>query len=264
MTSRATDYAPEITAPSQHELEKIANWAASAKETPFLVGGWAVYYYVKPFERPSAKYGKTVYGKTKHGNPFGFEPLGSKDIDLIFKNKDCREKFERDFCEPNGYRKRKNPLNIFDRPVTSKTVAGTEIILDTDTLATTWKTSGAKVSWKPLEADHASLVINDNSSLKAPSKELLIAYKCGALVDRSDEILAGRETEYLRSKVWKDSQDVLALTKTGYDAAKLGRTVKRLGWAAIVDGARKIITERKAEYGLEQLAEGNAFLRETD
>jgi hypothetical protein len=69
MTSFNADYSNEITRQSHQQLLLIAKWANITKSPPFLVGGWAVYHYLSQAKQTS------------------FEVLGSRDIDLIFKNK---------------------------------------------------------------------------------------------------------------------------------------------------------------------------------
>src|SRR3989344_5541471 len=63
MATRITDYTESITEQSRLELLGIARWLADNKKTAYLVGGWAVYYYTKPGERPSAKWGEAKWNK---------------------------------------------------------------------------------------------------------------------------------------------------------------------------------------------------------
>ncbi|MBI5176591.1 hypothetical protein HY995_00725 [Candidatus Micrarchaeota archaeon] len=55
MATRITDYGQSITEPSRLELKSIAQWLAGENNIAYLVGGWAIYYFTKPRERPSAK-----------------------------------------------------------------------------------------------------------------------------------------------------------------------------------------------------------------
>jgi hypothetical protein len=128
-----------------------------------------------------------------------------------------------------------------------------------DTLQTSWVARGVPISWKPLLKHHVTLEISENAMLLGPTKELLILFKCIDFVERSDRLQTD-QTRYLKSKVWKDAQDVLALTKTGYDKTALDGIADEVGWQPIQNAARSILEDTHEEYGLVDLALHNPFI----
>jgi len=257
MATRIGDYRQEVTEPSRLELMNIARWLQEHRLTAYLVGGWAVYFHTKPRERPPAVAGKAIVGESKAGDRFGFAPLGSKDIDLVFENKKARERFEQEYCRENGYRKHE----FLGRTELAKFTGTADIILDLDLLSNTRVVRGITVRWSEM-SEHSANIVLDGSAL-APSKELLLLYKCVALVERTDE----RNKPYpdlnrLESKIWKDANDVLALHDAGINSRALEELAKKTGLAPIVKAAKQIIAENYDEYEFKQYAFSKQFLEE--
>ncbi len=257
MATKIGDYNPSITEPSRLELVSIARWLADNKKTAYLVGGWAVYFYVKPGERPPGKYGQVVFDKSKYGDTFGFQPLGSKDIDVVFENKGEKEEFEEMYCRNNGYSKRGN---IHPRELV-KQVNGTEIVFDPDVLSKKWKARGTDIGWNHLITYNVWLELDSGIYVLVPTKELLLLYKCVALVERTDESKKfGAETLRLESKIWKDANDILALHDTGIDKSALDVIAQKTGLEQILNDAKQIISKNYDNYGFTQYAFSKNFL----
>lgn len=260
MATRIGDYDKAITDQSKDELLAIAKWLSGQKHQPFLVGGWAVYYFTHSGRRPSAKFGEFTFGKSKLGDSFGFEPLGSKDIDLVFRNSDSKNSFEFHYCKEFGYKK--EGLHTPKRWV--KHTAGTppaDIVLDFDVLSREWVVRGKRVTWKHLAKHHVAVSIAKGPTMNCPSKELLLLYKCVALVERTDtRQLPNQDLNYLDSKIWKDANDILALHDTGIDDKKLASVAKETGLGGILQDAKALITANYESYGFTQYAFKDKFL----
>lgn len=257
MATRIGDYNPSITEPSRLELVSIARWLAENKKTAYLVGGWAVYYYARRGERPAGKYGQAVFGKSKYSDPFGLQPLGSKDIDIVFENKGEKEEFEEEYCRNNSYSKR----GLFHPREMVKLANGVEIVFDPDVLSKKWKVRGTDVGWSHLATYNAQLEIAQGIPVLVPTKELLLLYKCVALVDRTDESKKlGTQTARLESKIWKDANDILSLHETGIDQSALDDVMQKMGLAQILNDAKQIISKNYDNYGFAQYVFSKNFL----
>ena len=201
-TSIAT-HSTEVTDQSKTELVSIASWLGKNKRTAYLVGGWAVYHYTKDF------HGREQEEHEPDGGSNSFHPLGSKDIDLIFSNTDEKQSFEFHYCKKGGYKKR----GIYpDKPWT-KTIPGiepTDIVIDLDVLSREWKERGMDVTWKHLVKHNAKMNLEKEVVIPVPEKELLLLYKCVAIISRTDQSRQPKaNVGYLTSKIWKDAFDML-------------------------------------------------------
>ncbi len=261
MTSRISDYDSAITEPSRHELASIARWLQENTQTAYLVGGWAVYYFTKQRERPSARMPFKLDGTVKLNDPPGFAALGSKDIDLVFGSKASRETFEQKYCRVNGYLP---PKRILNRDLWRKHSRSAEILLDFGLLRDTWKVRKAKVDWSGLLGHHAGLEVAPGVSILAPHKELLLLYKCVALVERTDKRgLPNQNLGYLDSKIWKDANDILALHDTGINEDALTSIAEESGLQKILSAAKEIISSNYESFGFTQYAFAKNFLNES-
>lgn len=261
MTTRIADYSPAITEPSRLELISIARQLKENDFTAYLVGGWAVYYYTKPEERPAGKAGEAVVDQSRVEDPHGFQALGSKDIDLIFEDKKTKEECE-ELCRKNGFFRRRS--NMLGKTELVKRVENTSIILDSDTLSNSWTVRGTEIGWKDLIPHHASIPLESISSISVPSKELLLLYKCIALVQRTDNSKrVSADANLFESKIWKDANDILALHDTGIDEGVLARLAKETGLANILSAAKQIISSNYDSYGFTQYAFAHRFLKPT-
>lgn len=259
MTSRITDYDSSITEPSRRELISIAHWIQENGQRTFLVGGWAVFYHTTFSGRPAAKYGAAAYRKSHYRDFVGFAPLGSKDIDLVFENKKARETFEQKYCRNNGY---VPPSRLRERSWT-KPSSGTEILLDFDLLSNHRTVRRTKIGWTNLLEHQVAVEVDGNVSIPAPAKELLLLYKCVALVERTDQRgLPNQDLKYLDSKIWKDANDILALHETGIDAGLLSAISKESGTEKILVAAKQIIASNFDSYGLTHYSKSRRFLHE--
>ncbi|MBI5035930.1 hypothetical protein HZC09_01175 [Candidatus Micrarchaeota archaeon] len=256
METRIADYPPATTEPSRRELLNIARWLQENRRTAYLVGGWAVYYYTKPGARPHGKV-EVAAVENRFEDPYGFQALGSKDIDLVFKNKRDREEFEQEYCRKNSYYKPRIP----EPRQLVKHAENVEILLDTDLLSNSWKVGKTRFEWKILEGRSANLELEAGLSVLAPKKELLLLLKCVALVERTGRRRQpNQDLRYLDSKIWKDANDVLALHDTGVNAERLSSLAKETGLAGILSEAKQILAANYENYGFSQYASGRKFV----
>jgi len=259
MATRISDYRPEITEPSRHELTSIARWLQQNSFTAYLVGGWAVYFHTKSSERPPGIIEKAKFEKSRMEDPFGFKVLGSKDIDLVFNNKAEKEEFEKNYCRNNGFVRR----GLFPPKEWVKNAGGTDIILDFDLLARKWPVLDSIVEWRHLAGHSQEIWLGEGAEILVPSKELLLLYKCVALVERTaNRHKQGQDLAHLDSKIWKDANDVLALYDTRINADKLGLLSKETKLEKIRSAAKKIIAANYESYGFAQYASAREFLKE--
>lgn len=258
MATHLADYNPEITEQSRLELVNIARWLQDNNPTAYLVGGWAVYYHFKSRERPYAKLPAPL-GEFKLGDRYGFQALGSKDIDLVFENKTAKEEFEEEYCRPNDYHKR----GSFKPRELVKYIGKTDVILDADLLSNSRVVRKIKVPWSYLPRHNSKLALEGSVSIQVPTKELLLLYKCVALVERTDErSKPNPNLVRLDSKIWKDANDILALHDTGINAETLGGLAKETGLSDILSDAKQIISSSYDGFGFTQYAFFRQFLEE--
>ena len=264
MATKIANYDPAVTDQSKQELLELAEWLQTKSFTPYLVGGWTVYYHTKRSKRPPATYGQAVYDESRYDDPYGFAPLGSKDIDLVFPNSREKSSFEHYYCWERGYKKMEE---LTEARIWTKTTLGSnsaEIILDLDVLSTKWKVRGSNVSWKPLLKHRTELSLENNASILAPVKELLLLYKCVAIVERTDKRQEpNQDVQYLDSKIWKDANDVLALHDTGINEGRLTALAKETKLSEVLLQAKRIISENYESYQFGQYAFSRKFLSES-
>jgi len=262
MATRIGDYKKEITDLSKIELLSLARWFTDpkfVKYKPFLVGGWAVYFHTYYAERPAGVYGKAVYGKSRFDDSYGFSPLGSKDIDLLFPDAKSRDSFEHYYCKDHGYAKEGFGAEKFW--VKHKTGSDdTGIILDLLSLSKKWSVRGSAISWNALPTHSVPVNFGHGLSMDCPEKELLLLYKCVALVQRTDRKTLPNPLPNLDSKIWKDANDILALHDTGINDKKLAAMVKETGLERILQDAKDLIAASYEDYGFTQYASKDKFL----
>ncbi|MFA6329445.1 MAG: hypothetical protein WCX64_02040 [Candidatus Micrarchaeia archaeon] len=255
MATGIAGYSPEITDQSKDELVSIAHWLGKNKRTAYLVGGWAVYHYTKDFH--GSGQGE---GIAPEDGRESFNPLGSKDIDLVFPNAEGKQSFEFHYCKEGGYKKR----GIYpDKPWT-KTVPGavpTDIIIDLDVLSREWKERGMNITWKHLVRHNAEMILDDKVVITVPEKELLLLYKCVAIISRTDQSRQPKaNVSYLTSKIWKDAFDILALWDTGIDKKKLVCLVAGTKLEQAVKMARQIVESRLPEFAITRYGQDSDYL----
>ncbi|HIH20269.1 TPA: hypothetical protein HA244_03295 [Candidatus Micrarchaeota archaeon] len=138
---------------------------------------------------------------------------------------------------------------------------GTDIVFDPDVLSKTWKVRGVSVGWSHLTSHSVRLELGVGTSIMAPSKELLLLYKCVALVERTDaRRKPNAEIARLDSKIWKDANDILALNDTGINGETLADLAEKTGLARILSHAKQIISADYEDYGFKQYAFAKNFL----
>jgi hypothetical protein len=256
MATRIGDYKKEITDLSKIELLSLARWFTDpkfVKYKPFLVGGWAVYFHTISDKRPAGLYDEAVFNKSRFDDPSGFSPLGSKDIDLLFPDAKSRDSFEYYYCKEHGYTKEGFGAEKFwVKHKTGSDDSG--IILDLLSLSEKWSVRGSAISWDALPAHSVPVDFGNGLSMACPEKELLLLYKCVALVQRTDRKNLPNPSPNLDSKIWKDANDILALHDTGIDEKKLASIAKETGLEPILTDAKALIAASYESYGFTQYA----------
>ena len=103
--------------------------------------------------------------------------------------------------------------------------------------------------------------IQNGVELAVPTKELLLLYKCFAIVSRTDQ-LGHPKAEVIRltSKIWKDAFDILALWDTGVEQAKLASLAKETSLERIVRIARQIIGSSLPEFTINRYKDDPNYL----
>jgi len=203
-------YDKAITDASLDELANFAKWMnENVGHTPVIVGGWAAYAYVGGF--------------------------GSKDIDVIFPNEAVMSKVLADYFHREGYIERRR--DFFQKEYYKEVVVKRqkiEIIIDAASGKRIIEVSGtdARIPWAWAEK-HSVKHRLEGVEIYVPEIELLLTYKMGAILGRSNLLRAamGERAAYLRSKVWKDAYDILSLFQKGVSSEKLAHFLKnsRLG-----------------------------------
>lgn len=198
-------YDKAITDASLDELVNFAKWMnEKVGHTPVIVGGWAAYAYVGGF--------------------------GSKDIDVIFPNDAVMSKVLADYFHCEGYTERRR--DFFQKeyykevPVKGQKI---EIIIDAASGKRIIEVNGteARIPWA-WAGKHSVKHRLKGAEIYVPEIELLLAYKMGAILGRSNLLGAamGERAAYLRSKVWKDAYDVLSLSQKDVSSEKLVHFLK--------------------------------------
>jgi|GEM_PF-2169380 len=259
MTSRISDYDAAITEPSLRELIGIARWLQENRQKTFLVGGWAVYFLTMSGSRTPGVYREGKYRESRYRDAAGFQPLGSKDIDLVFQNKSAREVFEQGYCRPNGFIR---PKLLLSRNTWQKSFGSGEVELDFALLSETRTARRVKIGWSDLSRHNAVVNVAPGVSVLVPSRELLLLYKCFALVERSDKRgQPNQDLRYLDSKIWKDANDILALHDAGVDGSMLDSLAKEAGLGKILADAKGILRARFDGFGFTQYSSSVDFLK---
>lgn len=219
-------YDKEITDASLKELENFAKWMnEKVGHTPVIVGGWAAYAYVGGF--------------------------GSKDIDVIFPSEATKAKVLADYFHREGYVERKRDFfqSEFykEADVKGKKI---EIIIDAASGRRVIEVTGtnARIPWAWAEKHSVKHKLGD-AEIYIPEIELLITYKMGAAVGRSNALRSavGEEAVYMRSKVWKDVYDILSLFQKNTDLGKLTRFLKQSKLNEHLEEANNIVKRHEKE-----------------
>ncbi len=191
-------YDKKITDPSLRELEELALWYNQKIGTyPIIVGGWAVYFYTKG--------------------------LGSKDIDVVFAGDKAKHQTLFAYFLSHGFEERQRSL--FDKEFVKDLKIGkrnVEIIVDAVSQGRTILFDGrkARIPWAWAMMHNIEHKVG-KALVLIPTIELLLAYKIGAILGRSDIMKTGLEFDYYRSKVWKDVYDVISLSALEIDNTKV-------------------------------------------
>ncbi|HET8793392.1 MAG TPA: nucleotidyl transferase AbiEii/AbiGii toxin family protein [Nitrososphaeraceae archaeon] len=192
MVTNESFYTDEITSKSFTELKNLSKWMnKNYKKFPTVIGGWAVWcYYDKGFR--------------------------SRDIDLVLQNYKTVEKILYNQYFPHfGVEKYRMGL-LGQEYYAKKTVTkkGNEkIIFDIfygGIMREDRERLGVIVDWKWIIANQIKNKFDD-TFIYVPKPELLLTLKMIAVLSRNRSRLIQKETDYTRSKIWKDYYDIAIL-----------------------------------------------------
>lgn len=192
MVTNESFYTEEITSKSFVELKNLSKWMhKNYKKFPTVIGGWAVWcYYDKGFR--------------------------SRDIDLVLHSYNDVEKILYEKYFPLSSIE-KNRVGLFGPEYYAKKVitknGGEEIIYDIfhgDVQREDKEKLGVIVDWKWI-FDNQIKYPFDDVFIYVPKQELLLTLKMIAVLSRNKARLTQPETDYTRSKIWKDYYDIAVL-----------------------------------------------------
>ena len=201
-----------LTALSFKELVKIAKLLNIHGLTPIIIGGWAVYYYVK----------------------------GSKsvDIDLVFPSRQAIQIFEK-CCNQFGFRKdRQAKIRELFKKEVGTSAGKQEIEIDIFALSSRNRLASDKsieIPWLLSEKHSEEWRLGKNAVARVPEKEVLLLYKAAALADRQFKLktwanLSKFVRDRLKAKIAKDKKDIKDLLMIGMDNEKLALRLKETGF----------------------------------
>ncbi len=191
MNDPAADYASEVTNLSYRELQNLALWASHRGPDLYLIGGWAAWHY--------------------HGG------LGSRDIDVIFQDRNVIDRFLYEYYKENGFiayggllaKRYRKPVEMNRQTV--------YIEIDAASFDDGQPFKEDETKHLPFALVHEHNVRWDlgHGSVRVPTPELLLLQKVKAHRDRSWDhqyrATSPIDIAYLRSKIWKDGRDILGI-----------------------------------------------------
>ncbi len=184
-------YYKELTQVSFRELLNFASWMNEFfGHYPTVVGGWAVWCYTSG--------------------------LGSRDIDVVFPDASSRNEALKHYFFHNDYEETGTFMEktYVKKVETEKGVE--EIIVDACTASDTRiiKDLNITLPWKWAVNNSQKHKLEGDNYIYIPIPGLILTYKIGAALGRRETLKVARETDYLKSKIWKDLYDVASLAKT--------------------------------------------------
>ncbi|MDA4131739.1 MAG: hypothetical protein OK454_01250 [Thaumarchaeota archaeon] len=187
------EYSEEVTQASYREIERLALWARGRGPRFCLIGGWAAWHY--------------------HGG------LGSRDIDVVFPNRQILEKFLTDYYQQHGFVREgglvesayRKPIRVGDHTIYIEIDAA-----QIDQWPPFKEDPKLILPYTMLEEHHAVWKIGKEEVL-VPTPELLLLEKVKAYRDRSWELehrlLSPTQAQFLRGKVRKDRYDIEGVSR---------------------------------------------------
>lgn len=168
---------------------------------PSIIGGWAVYSYA-----PS---------------------LGSRDIDIVFPNRESVEKVLMPYYHMRGYQEEGLFTKQYYREI--QTEKGREkIMLDACSLADRnilHENKDVEIPWDLTQQYYQEWEIQKDVIVRVPHIELLLLYKMKALCDRRYDLqhstISAINKAYINSKIWKDEHDIRKLSEKNVNGEKI-------------------------------------------
>jgi len=205
----ASRYSEEFTKESFRELHRLAFWARSMGPAFYLIGGWAAWRF--------------------------HQGLGSRDIDVVFMDRQIGDAFLGSYCVQNGYELHGNMLcKRFKKRVV---VGDMTVYVEIDAAAMAercqFKRDRNKRLPYSLMRNHSLAWDIRGESVLTPTSELLLLQKVKALSDRTweleHEVLSPLDSAYIMSKIWKDRYDISSLAPLVGDWGRSGGLRRRAG-----------------------------------
>lgn len=187
-------YAEEVTSHSYKELENLALWAKHTGPVFYLIGGWAAWRYHRG--------------------------LGSRDIDVIFPDRNILDSFLQLYYKANGYENHGGLLaKRYRKPVK---VGGATFLIQIDAASLDQgppfkEDEERNIPYTELE-NHSVGWEMGQATVRIPTSELLLLQKVKAWRDRRWDLehvaVDPIDIQYLQGKIWKDAYDIRALAPT--------------------------------------------------
>lgn len=199
-------YNKEIIEASQRELVSFSRWMnKNHGNYPIIVGGWAVFFHLS---KVSSELGKAKLGSMQ----LGFDPLGSRDIDVVFESKHLMDTVLVNYFRANEFIAKKDILEVsYVKEV--KTPIGVEQIFIDACCAKDVRAIpdlNIKIPWSNVAKFNEKFELDNEAIIYAPTVELLLMHKIGACIGRTLQRKIS-PSDYLESKIWKDCYDITNL-----------------------------------------------------
>lgn len=201
------EYLEEVTTESYKELKTLALWAKSTGPEFCVIGGWAAWHY--------------------------HQGLGSRDIDVIFRDWQILDMFLRTYYDKHGYEVYGGMLSKRRRKriiVGSKTVF---IEIDAASAADNvpFKEDRSRTIPYAEVIKHSVEWNVGPASVRVPVPELLLLQKTKAWRDRAWDLAHTAvdpiDVQHLRGKIWKDEYDIRVLANHVRDTARMWEIAER-------------------------------------
>lgn len=189
------NYNKEVIDESYKEMINFVSWVNKQYGYyPIIIGGWAVSSYV-----PDA--------------------IGSKDIDVIFPARESIDRVLLPYYQAASYKSKGIFTKRFYKEVKTKRRIE-RVYLDICSLADKnllHENTDIELPWS-LGMKHSKEWKIESAVARVPHIEVLLLYKVKAFLDRRFDLKSGInlstfEREHIKSKIWKDEQDITQLRK---------------------------------------------------
>lgn len=193
MAIEADNYKQEITTHSLKELIQLTKWQKEMLgDWSTIIGGWAVWAYYQ-------------------------DGFGSRDIDIVLPKAQAEQlRIIQEYFPKNGIEARYRDVFHTDLYYSKIINRDDEIIFDLfypNQLRLDTQNLGVTVDWNWTFKFCKEYPIDDGIFINIPDPELLLPIKIVAAISRMKAVEERGDTDYRRSKIWKDYYDIAVLSK---------------------------------------------------